>query len=641
MFSSVRQSLSLKLSLSILLMAVTIFVVSLGVLYHQSLNNVKREAMERATMVLTTTVERVNQYLSTVETATNANDWMVKENLHPDSLLTYSRRIVLLNANVSGCSITTEPDLFPECGRYFSAYTVRQGDTIITEREAPYEYFDKEWYKVPKDLGKACWIDPFEDINDGTLSASGMISRYCKPLYADDGRFIGVISTDLSLIQLANVIEQERPYPHSYFIMLGKEGNYFVHPDSTKLDNKTIFSGIDPRKHSDIVALGHEMTEGRQGSMRVIVDGAPCLVCYQPVPGTTCSLALICPDSDIMKSYHRLTFIIAPLLIVGLLLILLFCRMAVSHAIAPLNQLLRQSQLISEGHYDQQIMPSKRTDVVGLLQNSFASMQESLKQHIGEIQRVNEETTKRNEELVEARQRAEEASKQKTAFIQNITHQIRTPLNIVMGFSQVLGDSPDMPEDEFRSIATMMHHNTVTLNRMAAMLYDSSVIVKQKLERGDDERCIFDERNDDVSCNGIMRESIEDVERQFPEIGHVDFQTSVPDALTIRINHLYLFRVLRELFYNSAKFSDRKNIRASVVETPTTVRFVLEDKGPGINMEDLDGLYTPFVKTNDMSEGLGLGLPLTKHHCEAFGGSLILDADYRDGCRFIVELPLK
>lgn len=149
----IRQSLSLKLSFSILLLAIPIFVAVLGILFVQSRQRIRKEAVERGNSVLNATTERVNALLGTIETATNANYWLATENLHPDSLLNYSRRIVRINGNVSGCSITTEPYTFPEYGRFFSAYSVKKGDSIITAREGEYEYFDKEWYKKPYELG--------------------------------------------------------------------------------------------------------------------------------------------------------------------------------------------------------------------------------------------------------------------------------------------------------------------------------------------------------------------------------------------------------------------------------------------------------------------------------------------------------
>ena len=52
-------------------------------------------------------------------------------------------------------------------------------------------------------------------------------------------------------------------------------------------------------------------------------------------------------------------------------------------------------------------------------------------------------------------------------------------------------------------------------------------------------------------------------------------------------------------------------------------------------------MFKPFTKVNELSEGLGLGLSLCHRHVENLGGTLTLDTDYREGCRFVIELPLK
>ena len=76
-----------------------------------------------------------------------------------------------------------------------------------------------------------------------------------------------------------------------------------------------------------------------------------------------------------------------------------------------------------------------------------------------------------------------------------------------------------------------------------------------------------------------------------------------------------------------------------ITQTDRTIRFVCEDLGPGIAEAELEDLFKPFSKTDDLSEGLGLGLPLTKRHCRRLGGDLTLDTSYHDGCRFVIELP--
>ena len=621
----VRRSLSLKLSLGILLLAIPVFVISLGILFLQSRYIVRQEAMERASTVLNTTSLRVNRYLMAVETATNINDWRVAENLQPDSLLAISNQVVRLNPHISGCSISTEPNVFPKYGRYFSAYTVREADTIKTVIEEEYEYFQKVWYKVPHDINGPCWEVYYDDADSLALTLDGMIASYGKPLYDANHQILGVISTDISLLELSRTISAEKPYPHSYFMMIGKEGRYYIHPDTTMLFEHTIFND------STLITLGHEMTKGRQGNMSMSIDGKPNLVCYHPISGTDWSLALVCPDSDILEGYHRLGYVLLPLLIIGMFVILLLCSRAVAHAIRPLNQLLKHVQNIANGNYEIHIPHSNSIDAVGRLQNSFATMLHSLNFHMGSIRYMADQAAQRNEELAKTTKLAEEADRQKTIFIQNVTHQIRTPLNIIMGFAQVVrDDGSQLSDEEKTNIFDTMNHNALSLNRMVQMLYDGS---DYGATAG-----LYVKKDEMVLCNKVVRESIEHTKLHFPDIP-IHFETEILDNFFISSNYLYLMRSLRELLYNAAKYSDGQHISVHVSKTPKAVRFVFQDTGPGMSEEYRDLMFIPFTKVDDLSEGLGLGLYLTKRHISNLGGEFSLDPDYHDGCRFIIELP--
>ena len=231
--------------------------------------------------------------------------------------------------------------------------------------------------------------------------------------------------------------------------------------------------------------------------------------------------------------------------------------------------------------------------------------------------------------------------RQKTRFIQNVSHQIRTPLNIIIGFAQVLRDSlltyksdtkhnDLLPEEELASITDTMLHNAHHLNRMVQMLYDSSDSgVSQELQA---------HRNELVSCNELARKCVSSLKDNFPDTD-ILLETELPDNCCIHTSHLYLMRTIREVLYNSAKYSDGKHVVMHVTQTENTVRFIVEDVGTGLSEEQLEMIFMPFGKINDLSEGLGLGLPLAKRHAQGLGGDLTLDTTYQDGCRFVVELP--
>ena len=632
LINHIRQSLSWKLSLGILLMAIPIFMLALGIVFVQSRNNVKREATKHAASVVNTTMQRISRYMNLVETATDLTAYDVVANLQPDSLMAYSNYVVTHNGHIDGCSISLEPNEFPQYGRYFSVYTVREPDTITTVIEKEYEYFEKVWYKPAKQQGKSCWAVYYDESDTLQLTLDGMIASYNKPLYKADGHFVGIISTDLSLLRLSKTITTETPYADSYFFMTGDEGLYYLHPDTTQLFTHTIFSNADPQKNADIYSLGHQMTTGKQGSMSVLIDGKPCIVSFQPVPGTTWSLALVCPERSMLQNYNLLAYILTPVIIIGLLMIFIFCSVVVAQVVRPLNKLTVKLQRIADGHYDEQISRTHYNDVVGHLRNSFATMQESLSRHVNDIRQLNAEATSRNEELARASELAREANHQKSLFIQNVSHQIRTPLNIIMGFAQVFKEGRGMmPEEETKSITDMMRHNATLLQRMVLMLFDSSA-------RGSTEE-LYANRSELVLCNEVAHECLQHALRLYPDSAFY-FGTDVPDDFHIHTNRLYFMRSVCELLYNAAKYSDGQNIVLRVGMAQDNVRYSVEDTGPGIAKEDISRFFEYFTKADDLAEGLGLGLPLSSRHIRNLGGSLTLDTSYVGGCRFVIEVPI-
>ena len=421
-------------------------------------------------------------------------------------------------------------------------------------------------------------------------------------------------------------------------MMLGQEGHYFVHTDTTKLVRKTIFDDLDPREHPDIIALGHEMVARNSGFMEVNVDGDDCLVFYKPLAHTPWSIALICSESDMFSRYNKLLYILVPLLVIGLFLLMYFLRAIVNSFINPLNRLASQTHHIADGHFDVPLPNSRRVDVIGRLQNSFSAMQKSLAKHISHLERVNAETEHRNTELANANQQAEEAAQRQVAFLQNILHQIRTPLNIIMGFVQVLRDDYTViPHEEMVTITETMKHNATSISRMVHMLTAAS-----SLDVGKVVDC-----EDHVSCNGIVCEAVNIYNQRVskPDV-NLQVKTEVPDDLFVNVHKDYFQKALNELLYNAKKYSvvpgheDEALIVLRVQKVDGFVHFIVEDNGPGVPAAHRSQIFNQFIKANSFSEGLGLGLFVSKQFTRMMGGDLMLDESYTSGARFIIALPV-
>jgi signal transduction histidine kinase len=635
---SIRRSFSAKVIMWVLLLAVPVFLASVGVLFWQSHKLIRAEAVDKASNVLACAMHRINRYLITTKTASHTNAWIVEQSLYPDSIQAITNRIATTNPYTDGCAISTEPGVIPQYPDGFMSVSFNTKDSVNTFIEPDHSYFHERWYSIPRTQRKPTWV-VFNDKNrEQETDEDATIAAYTHPLFNKKGKFVGVISIWLSLQHISNIMAEVRPYPHSYYVMIDEKGRYVGHPDSTRLFNQTIFSVADPQHQADLIALGYEMTKGNKGSMSVKINGKKSLVCYMPVEGTPWSLAIVCPHSDILRGFYRLTYIVVALLIVGLLLIFINCHKAVTVSLSPLQQLLEKTKAVSNGHLDVDIAHTKRTDVIGGLQNSFATMLESLNYYINSVRTATDQTKRYNRELEHTTQLAVEAQRQKTVFIQNVTHQIRTPLNIIMGFAQILNCptddtslSEELGQDEIKSIASTMTHNSRLLIRMVMMLFDSS-------ENGKAETANCDKR-EMVACNDVCQVALKFTTKNHPDIP-VEYKTELADDFCIHTNFRYLEYSLEELLSNAVRYSDQQHISLHVTRNEEFVRFVVQDTGNGIAEADRDNIFKFFTKVDDFSEGLGLGLPLTKRHAETLGGNLILDTTYHEGSRFIFEIPV-
>ena len=606
--SKFRISLWRKLTRSILLMAVPIFVLSVGIFYLQSRYLIRQEATARSNSIVRSMIQRVSNYMYSIEASTKANAWLLEDNFCPDSLVSISQRVVRLNPHILSCSVITAPDMFP---KYVNT-------------------------------GKAGWVEPFDGHTEGTIDYNEAVATYCHPLRSKSGQIIGVIATDLSFSHLAKTInDAPLPYPNAYFVLTGDDGRFFIHPDTTQLFRKTIFTDADPRQDADRIALGYEMGKGRQGTMHIDINGTLCHVSYHPVPGTDWSLALVCPENEVLADYRQLGYVIAALIIIGLLAVVWICHHEVRQTISPINHLLDTTRRFVDGNYDESIPLSTQNDDVGQLQNAFAAMQQALYNHMGRIRQTTETLRKRNEQRARDIELAQEAVRKKTVFIQNLSHQIRMPLNIITGFADMLNDTiarqsksnaalSPAEEENLIDMVGMMKYNALHLKRMIIMLLDSSS------PTGDEK--LITNRSEEVSCNEVARECIDYTVGHFPLL-KVNFETELSDDVHILTNRLYLMRTIRELLYNAAKYSDGENVSLHVSQNENFILFIVQDVGPGLSDEVEEFIFKPFVKIDNLSEGLGLGLPLTKRHALFLGGDLIYDETYHEGCRFIIEMP--
>ena len=236
-------------------------------------------------------------------------------------------------------------------------------------------------------------------------------------------------------------------------------------------------------------------------------------------------------------------------------------------------------------------------------------------------------------QLKRAYNHALESDKIKTAFIQNISHEVRTPLNIISGFAQVIAE-PELVNsiEERKDIAAMMQKNT---RQITSLIDEMLALAMNEAQESVN-------KNDHVEINDLMRDLLQENQGNVNKDTRLDFQTTLPDDFKILTNESLLKSILNALLDNAIKNTTNGQIVIKAdIDDEQMLTLAVEDTGCGIPAAEAEHIFERFVKLDTFKEGIGLGLPLCRTLADKLGGSVKLDTTYQKGARFIVRLPIE
>ena len=235
-------------------------------------------------------------------------------------------------------------------------------------------------------------------------------------------------------------------------------------------------------------------------------------------------------------------------------------------------------------------------------------------------------------ELKKAYAQALESDKLKTAFIQNISHEVRTPLNIISGFSQVIAD-PDLNAgfEERREIAMMTQKNA----RLITTLIDEMLLISLN------DNSEATKKDNTVEVNKLMLHLLQEMKPNISTKTELRYESTLPDDFNFLTNEFQLRIIVNALVDNAIKNTPEGSIILKA-DRPSDdlLTLVVEDTGCGIPAKEAEHIFERFVKLDTFKEGIGLGLPLCRMLIEKLGGSIRLDTSYTKGARFVVTLPI-
>ena len=249
---------------------------------------------------------------------------------------------------------------------------------------------------------------------------------------------------------------------------------------------------------------------------------------------------------------------------------------------------------------------------------------------------------KQKKEILNAYKEAQKATNAKSEFLSKISHDIRTPVNAVVGYTEIakrnINDTEKL-KDAFNKISIASNH---LLNLIDEVL-DMSKIESGKAYKIEEEVCHLSDLVDEVTR--LMQKEISDKNLKV----HTNF--SLMDDGVVSCDRLHLSQILLNLLCNAIKYSyPEKNIFIDVVQFTSDVEsnsiyeFHVKDEGCGINQDYLDKIFIPFEREktalNNAVAGTGLGLAITKSLVEMLHGTIEVSSELGKGTEFVVTLPL-
>jgi signal transduction histidine kinase/DNA-binding NarL/FixJ family response regulator len=250
------------------------------------------------------------------------------------------------------------------------------------------------------------------------------------------------------------------------------------------------------------------------------------------------------------------------------------------------------------------------------------------------------------DEIKQAKDDAERANSAKTRFLANISHEIRTPINTIMGMDEMIlrENAQDVPKGYFLAMinyALDIRNATETLLGLINDLLDISKIESGKMHLVEQEYDIQEQLRSIVS---MIR--VKSTEKELM------FDVVVDELIPKRLygDDGKIKQIVLNLLTNAVKYTQKGGVILSVSmderhDDIAKLRFSVKDTGIGVKEEDMDKLFTAYERLDEQKnsgiQGTGLGLDISRRFTELMGGTLVCESVYGEGSEFILRLDQK
>ena len=503
------------------------------------------------------------------------------------------------------------------------------------------------FYKMVKKENRLMWrINVSQDASKGEVQLA-LIAGNLMPFYDQNNTFQGVVGSAVTLSRIGDFLKN---------LKIGKTGQAFIidrdgliiatstgelpfSDDLTALQEEDN-GDIDPAQFRlNIVNSNNFITQkistytknhftdfrsiNKAEQLRVEIDRKYYfvrIVPFQSEKDLDWLTIVVVPESDFMQEIQANTQLTILLCFLTLLVAIGIGILTARWITLPILRLNRASQDLALGQWqnlETKNIKIERQNIAELetLADSFNHMANELKISFETLENRVEERTA---DLVIAKEKAEVANQTKSSFIANMSHELRSPLNAIIGFSQLMLRTKNLPKEQYENAGIIQRSGEYLLTLINNVLDFSKIEAgKTTLNSKDfDLYQLLDDLEDMLHLRAMNAglELIFDRDRDLPRYIHTD--------------GIKLRQVLLNLLGNAIKFTPQGevvlSIRATAQEVAEkyTLTFNVRDTGMGISTEELNKLFEAFSQTEsgrEAQEGTGLGLVISRQFIQLEG----------------------
>ncbi|WP_019509438.1 hybrid sensor histidine kinase/response regulator [Pleurocapsa sp. PCC 7319] len=549
----------------------------------------------------------------------------------PDIVRMDAKRQKLILDNV----VATNPNIYLASTVNLDGWNIARSDS-----SKPLYYGDRPWFLRAK---------AGQEISYQTLIGRTILKpAICmgKAIRQEPSEIEGVVMLCSELSDLAEQIGQLQFGETGYVILVDQTGKVLAHPNSALISGTQLhnLNRYPPVKN---------ILEGRDGFFSFVDYKDIRWISYGTNLDNGWKITIVQREAEFFKNeqeFNRLAYLVG---LVAVITVCILTWLLANYLIQPIGKLTKAATELSKGKLDGEV-EINRQDELGILAGAFNLMASRLKTSFKELEhRVRQRTA----ELNKAKKAAEKANQTKDRFLARISHELRSPLNTIISYADILQKNPSSNgyypssklEDQVKSTQELkvIRESGIYLLNLIEDILDFSKAKANKIE---------------LNPTYLKWHSFLDATLAMVQLGAQEKQILLEyetvDNLTTGawVDQKRLQQVLINLLNNAIKFTDQGQVTLKVSVLQTTevldvndsrpqqkLRFEVIDTGVGISSKHLEKIFQPFEQVSTPEQqinGTGLGLSISKQIVELMGGQLNVKSQLGVGSIFWFDISL-